>query len=78
MSNRIQFDALERDLYCSVPCHCGSFRITGYADRYFFEQVNAKPKMMVCPKCGHKHSVQWFYDGVECRTWTEEEKGGQS
>ena len=54
-----------RDLYFDFRCACShKIRLTGYADNYFFDVVNAKPNKIKC-KCERNHEVQWFRDGVE-------------
>ena len=54
-----------RDLAFDFRCACSrKIRLSGYADDYFFDRVNAKPTKIEC-NCGRNHEVQWFRDGVE-------------
>lgn len=76
---RQEFKQHHNDLYLKIPCTCASdlFKgtsvahimkhnivLTGYADDYFFDVVNAKAHTGSC-KCGHKYQYQWFRDGIE-------------
>jgi hypothetical protein len=75
--NRTQFDSLGRDLFAEIgECDCIAFPdsvslahfkkkvwLTGYADDYFFDQVNAEPREIKC-KCGAEFIYQWRRDGV--------------
>lgn len=38
--------------------------LKGYADNYFFDEVNAAPRIGKC-QCGRSYQVQWFRDGIE-------------
>jgi len=69
-----------RDLSFEIECTCADkkwaddkkighlfktkVRLSGYADAYFFDQVNKEPKPISCD-CGNAWMVQWFRDGVE-------------
>jgi hypothetical protein len=69
-----------RDLHYTIKCTCPSEKwkgtdiehlmttdilLSGYADDYFFDEVNKEPRTIDC-KCGKRYGVQWFRDGVEC------------
>ncbi|WP_137743357.1 hypothetical protein [Robertmurraya siralis] len=36
--------------------------LSGYNDDYFFDKVNAEPRLIRC-KCGKEYTQQWFRDG---------------
>lgn len=75
--NRSPFDSLGRDLFAEIgECDCPAFpdsrtlsalkkklRLTGYADDYFFDSVNAEPRELKC-KCGATFRYQWRRDGI--------------
>jgi hypothetical protein len=69
-----------RDMYFSFKCTCPSdlfkntdiahlmettITLSGYADDYFFNEVNREPRTFKC-KCNKIYKYQWFRDGVEC------------
>lgn len=76
---KLPFRALGRDLFCDVECSCADpewtespvghlfkrkIKLTGYADDYFFEKVNADAHEITC-ECGWRLRYQWFRDGVQ-------------
>ena len=75
---RQRFEALRRDLFFKLKCTCPyksdnpeltrllthTITLNGYADDYFFDEVNKEPREGKC-KCGRRYTVQWFRDGVE-------------
>jgi hypothetical protein len=69
-----------RDLYFSFKCTCPSYlfkdsdiadimkttiKLSGYADDYFFDEVNKEPRLFQCT-CNKQYKYQWFRDGIEC------------
>ncbi len=75
----IPFQALGRDLFADIQCDCPDpkwvngpvahlfktkIRLTGYADDYFFDQVNARPRPIACPHCKREFSYRWTREGV--------------
>ena len=86
-NKRNQFRSLGRDLFYDLECTCPSslfigtevehimkhdIKLTGYADNYFFDTVNAEPRFGKC-KCGRKFTYQWFRDGVVAYFLDEQE-----
>jgi hypothetical protein len=68
-----------RDMYFSFKCTCPSalfkdsdiadimkttITLSGYADDYFFNEVNIEPRIYQCI-CNKQYRYQWFRDGVE-------------
>jgi len=75
---KLAFRSLGRDLYVTTECECLDPRktdsavahlfhtpvqLTGYADDYFFDSVNAEPRELKC-KCGATFRYQWRRDGI--------------
>jgi hypothetical protein len=75
----LEFTQHRNDLHAEFKCTCPSAQfagtsvahimktritLSGYNDAYFFDVVNAEPRVMSCD-CGRKYSVQWKRDGVE-------------
>lgn len=88
MTKREGFRALGRDLYYDLKCTCPNrlfigtdiehimkqnVTLTGYADNYFFDTVNAEPRIGKCGGCQREFQYQWFRDGVEAFFLDQEE-----
>ena len=72
MTTKIDYRALERDLYADIACpSCFAItKLSGYADGNFFDYVNREPHVARCKKCERLFVYQWFRDGVAVH-WTE-------
>lgn len=59
------FSQMGRDLYAHITCQCGERNmLIGYSDDNFFDNVNAVPRVHVCPECGRWLAHHWTRDGV--------------
>jgi hypothetical protein len=61
---RFDCSCLHKDEDLAKYNHKHSIKLWGYADDYFFDVVNKKPREEQCDQCGKRFQVQWFRDGI--------------
>lgn len=61
----LEVDRINNDLFSRLVCDCREvMKFSGYADNYFYDEVNKEFKLRCCPSCKQEYYYKWQREGL--------------